>query len=170
MQKPLRNRLLWLLVLFQGVGVLIWLLCSFPRLDWLAASIILHLIVFYAMGHPFLDSHAIPRRVAMFCLGATLSAFYAGALYTVVLPIDYNKVQVVYEQNGDMSKTNGALVRVLSKSLIIRTDEGFVILDRDTPLQIFYQKDKSSITSNGIWWFIRWFEQEKSVAAETQKN
>lgn len=153
-EKPHRRGIFWLSILFQGIGVAIWVLCAFPRLDWLLASITLHQIALYSTSHPVIRGDRFSWKLTTFFVSAILLVFYAGAMCTLILPIDANKVRVQYEENGDLLEVNGTIVRVLSKSLILKTGEEYIALDRDTPLQIYYQKNKYNTKANGIWRFI----------------
>ena len=154
-EKSHKKSMLLLNVIFQCVPVSVWLICAFPRFDWLFASLILQQIVIYTIQTPIFKKNKPYRRLYIFSVTLTLLIFYTGAICATMLPLDKNKAIVEYEENGKLTELEGIIVRVLSKTIIIMTDTGYIALDRDTPLQIHYKHSEYNYKPNGFYRFIK---------------
>lgn len=143
----------------QLLGIIVWILFAFPRVDWLTASIVLNAILSYAiilLRSRLKDS--LGYNLIVFSSLIISMTFYVGAVSTAILPISQDNTRIVYEQGGKLSEVKGTIIRVLSRSLIVKTDQGFTVLDRETPLQIFYEKQKYGSDRSGLWWIINYFD------------
>lgn len=169
--KPIKHAYFLSRMWIQIFGVAIWVLFAFPRFDWLAISILLHAIVSLTPTLFRYRSYSeFERNLLVYFSTIVTLTFYAGAVCATALPISPYDARIVYEQEGKPSEIKGNIIRVLSKSLIVKTDQGFSVLDRDTPLQIFYEKRKNSYNVNGIWWITRYLSDHRTNEIPLEKT